>query len=268
MAKTENKAEKIKFQISQTQLRTLLDKIKDLSKINDKKIVVFKFETDSLILFSFVGNNFKNIYAFKNYMFKYSEIFDFITEVNEPMTYIVKNGMKFYHNHNNFNDYSRPIYCEISPSTTQGFSESMRIWNEDDEKETLFEVRMVAGDDMIIGKDITMDDINQLMDTTNCLFSYTLSPSDYEKIKKASTIDVKENDIINITVDGNKLYMGENRWKLKICNVEQPDYQYTFPKRYFNTISTTSDINIYVFDSYILAKYDEYNLMVVLEMSV
>jgi hypothetical protein len=143
----------------------------------------------------------------------------------------------------------------------------MKFWNEE-EGEVKYEIRMVSGDDMIIGKDITLDDVNQLMDTTNCLFEYALSLLDYERIKKKSTIDVKENDIINIIIESGKLYMGENSWKLKICNIEQPDYQYTFPKRYFNTISSTTDINIYVFDTYILAKYDDYNLMIVLETSV
>ena len=61
-----SKTENIKFDISQSHLKKLLDKIKDLAKIHEKKIVVFKFEKDCLILFSFVGSTFKNIYAFKN----------------------------------------------------------------------------------------------------------------------------------------------------------------------------------------------------------
>jgi hypothetical protein len=262
-----NKVENIKFDISQSNLKKLLDKIKDLAKIQKDKIVIFKFEKDSLILFSFVGNSFKTIYAFKNYIFKYDDIFDHITEVKEPMTFIVKNGIKLYHNLNLFSDYKTPVSCDASPSNTQGFLESMKFWNEEN-GDVKYEIRITGGDDMLIGKEITMDDINQLMNTTNCLFKYTLNSIDYDRIKKKSTIDVKENDIINILVEDNKLYMGENTWKLKICDINQPNETYTFPKRYFNTINTTSEIDIYVFETYILTKYEDYNLMIVLEMTV
>ena len=265
MAKSENKAENIKFDISQSNLKKLLDKLKDLSKINEKKVVVFKFELDSLILFSFVGKNFKNIYAFKNYMFKYDEIFDYITEIKEPLAFISKNGIHLYHTLNQFTDYTVPLTWDISPSTTQtGFADSLKVVD----KNGKLEISMTAGDNLIVGKDITQDDINQLMDTTNSLFHFTLPSSEYEKIKKMSTIVVKENDVITITIENKILYFGENRWRINICEIDQPDYTYTFPKRYFNTISTISDIGIDVFDTYILTKYDDYNLMIVLETSV
>jgi hypothetical protein len=259
MAKSEN----IKFEISQSNLKKLLDKIKDLAKIHEKKIVVMKFEKDSLILFSFVGKTFKNIYAFKNYIFKYDEIFSFITDIPEPVSYIAKNGIKLYHTINQFLEYDS-VSCEISVSNTApGFADSWRIHHED-----IFDTTLIAGDNLIVGKDINMDDINRLMDTSTALFNFNLSNANYEKIKKMSTIDVKENDILTITVEKNKLYMGE-KWRLKISdNIEQPDYTYTFPKRYFNTISTTTDIEIFVFEQYILTKYDDYNLMIVLETSV
>ena len=122
---------------------------------------------------------------------------------------------------------------------------------------------------MIVGKDINMDDINHLMDTSNSLFNFKLTNTDYDKVKKMSSIDSKDNDVLIITVEKNNLYIGEIKWKLKVCdNIGREDYTYTFPKRYFNTISTTTDIDIYVYDTYILTKYDDYNLLVVLETSV
>ena len=263
MAKVEKKNDNIKFDISQSNLIRLLNKLKDLSKINEKKIVVFKFEYDSLILFSFVGKNFKNIYAFKNYVFKFDDIFDFITEITEPLSFISKNGIHLYHTLNQFTDYGDSLKFEISPSTiSSGFADSMKITNDK------LQTSMSAGDNMVVGKDITLEDINMLMDTTNSLFHFTLPSSEYDKIKKMSTIVVKENDIITITIENKILYFGESKWRLRICDIDQEDYSYTFPKRYFNTISTTSDIEIDVFDTYILTKYDDYNLMIVLETSI
>jgi len=263
MSKIEKKNDVIKFDISQSNLSILLNKLKDLSKINEKKIVVFKFEVDSLILFSFVGKNFKNIYAFKNYIFKFDDIFDFITEITEPLSFISKNGIHLYHTLNQFSDFGSSLKIEVSPSSiSSGFADSMKITNDK------LQTSMSAGDNMIVGKDITLEDINMLMDTTNSLFHFTLPSSDYDKIKKMSTIVVKENDILTITIENKILYFGESKWRLKICDIEQDDYSYTFPKRYFNTISTTSDIEIDVFDTYILTKYDDYNLMIVLETSI
>lgn len=262
-----NKVDNIKFDISQSNLKKLLDKIKDLSKIHEKKMVVLKFDKDSLILFSFVGKTFKNIYAFKNYIFKYDEIFDYITEITEPITFISKDGIKLYHKMNQFSDYNTSVTCEVSPSSTvTGFADSIKVSIPNDEHE----ISMVAGDNLLIGKDINMDDINQLMNTDNCLFNFKLSSNKYEKIKKNSTIDTKENDIITITIENKKLYFNEgNRWKIKILDdIDQPDNTYTFPKRYFNKISTTTDIDIFVYDIYILTKYEDYNLMIVLETSV
>jgi hypothetical protein len=266
MAKSEvKKSDVIKFDISQSNLSILLNKLKDLSKINEKKIVVFKFEKDSLILFSFVGKNFKNIYAFKSYIFKLDDIFDFITEITDPISFISKNGIHLYHTINQFTDYKEPLNFEVSPSSTSaGFADSMRISVANNKLET----SMSAGDNMIVGKDITLEDIEHLMDTTNSLFHFTLPCSEYEKIKKMSTIVVKENDVITITVEDKNLFMGENKWRLKVCEIDQENYTYTFPKRYFNTISTTSDIEVDVFDTYILTKYEDYNLMIVLETSI
>jgi hypothetical protein len=262
MAKID-KSENIHFDISQIKLGTLLNKLKDLSKINEKKIVVFKFEKKHLALFSFVGKNFKNIYAFKSYIFEYDDLFEYISEIKNPIAFISKNGVHLYHTLNQFVDYKESISFNISISSRSiGFADLMNITN------NILDINMPAGDDLMIGKNISIEDIEHIMNSDNCLFKFKLHNSEYEKIKKMSTIVIKENDIINITIENNFLYFGENRWKLKICEIDQADYTYTFPKRYFNTISTTTDIDIAVFETYILCKYEEYNLMVVLETSI
>lgn len=263
MAKIDNKSENIHFDISQVKLSVLLNKLKDLSKINNEKIVIFKFEKNHLALFSFVGKTFKSIYAFKSYIFEYDDLFEYITEIKNPVTFISKNGIHLYHTLNQFTDYKESVNFNISVSLRSvGFADLMNITN------NILDINMPAGDDLILGKSISKDDIDHIMNTDNCLFKFKLHNSEYEKIKKMSTIVIKENDIINITIEKNYLYFGENRWKLKICEIDQPDYTYTFPKRYFNTISTTADIDIAVFETYILCKYEEYNLMVVLETSI
>jgi len=252
------KSDTIKFEINQSNLRILLDKIKDLVRI-DRRLVI-KFEKDNLIVFSFVGENFKNIYAFKNYVFKIEEVIDVISEIENPIVFIAKDGKKLWNYINNFSDYDR-VFCEIM-FDDEFFANYLKIKSEQ------LEVRIISGESILVGHEINLDDINKLMNSDEALFNFRLESHEYDKIKKMTTIDVKENDIIQIIIESNVLYIGENKWKLKICEIEHEDETFTFPKRYFNTITTSSFIDVYVFDTFILTKFDDYNLLIVLETSI
>ena len=251
----------IKFEMSQSNLRTLLDKMKDLTKI-DKRLVI-RFDKDTLIIFSFVGESFKNIFAFKNYIFKNEEVIDLITEIEKPVVFIAKDGKKLWSYLNNFFDYER-IFCEVM-FDDEYYANYLRIKSEEDK----LDLRIISGDSLLVGKEINLDDINKIMDINNSKFHFKLTSVEYDKIKKMTTIDVKENDIIQIVIESNVLYVGEPpKWQIKICDIQMENEVFTFPKRYFNTISTSSFIDIYVFDTWILTKFDDYNLLIVLETSI
>lgn len=252
------KNDTIKFEIVQSHLKTLLDKIKDLTRI-DKRLV-FKFEQDNLILLSFVGDSFKNIYAFKSYVFKNEEIIDIISDIDNPIVFIAKDGKKLWHYINNFSDYDL-IKCELMYNE-EFFANYLKLNSEQ------LEVRIISGDPITVGKEINLDDINTLMNVDNSLFRFKLTSQEFEKIRKMTTIDVKENDIIQIIIESNKLYIGENKWKIKICDIEHENETFTFPKRYFNTINTSTCVDVFVFDTFILNKFDDYNLLIVLETSI
>lgn len=252
------KNDTIKFEIVQSHLKTLLDKIKDLTRI-DKRLV-FKFEQDNLILLSFVGDSFKNIYAFKSYVFKNEEIIDIISDIDNPIVFISKDGKKLWHYINNFSDYDL-IKCELMYNE-EFFANYLKLNSEK------LEVRIISGDPITVGKEINLDDINTLMNVDNSLFRFKLTSQEFEKIRKMTTIDVKENDIIQIIIESNILYIGENKWKIKICEIEHENETFTFPKRYFNTINTSTHVDVFVFDTFILNKFDDYNLLIVLETSI
>jgi len=253
-----SKNETIKFEITQSNIKTLLDKIKDLTRI-DKRLV-FKFEKDNLILFSFVGDTFKNIYAFKSYVIKNEDLIDIVTEIENPIVFITKDGKKLWHYLNNFSDYNG-IKCEIMYNE-EFFANYLKINSEQ------LEVRIISGDPITVGKEINLDDINKLMNIDDSLFRFKLSSQEFDKIKKMTTIDVKENDIIQIIIESNILYIGESKWKIKICDIEHENETFTFPKRYFNTINTSTFIDVFVFETFILTKFDDYNLLIVLETSI
>ena len=258
------KNETIKFEITQSNLKTLLDKIKDLTRI-DKRLV-FKFEKDNLILFSFVGDTFKNIYAFKSYVIKNDDLIDIVTEIENPIVFITKDGKKLWHYINNFSNYDG-IKCEIMYNE-EFFANYLKINSSPDPEK--YEVRIISGDPITVGKEINLDDINKLMNVDSSLYNLKLTSQEFDIIKKSTTIDVKENDIIQIIIESNKLYIGEfpGRWRTKICDIEHVNEIFTFPKRYFNTINTSTCIDVFVFETFILTKFDDYNLLIVLETSI
>ena len=256
------KNETIKFEIIQSNLKTLLDKIKDLTRI-DKRLV-FRFEKDNLILFSFVGETFKNIYAFKSYVIKNEDLIDIISEIENPIIFITKDGKKLWHYINIFSNYDG-IKCEIM-FNEEFFANYLKINSLPDPDR--YEVRIISGDPITVGKEINLDDINKLMNVDDSLFNFKLTSQEFDIIKKSTTIDVKENDIIQIIIESNKLYIGENKWKIKICDIEHENETFTFPKRYFNTINTSTFIDVFVFETFILNKFDDYNLLIVLETSI
>jgi hypothetical protein len=61
---------------------------------------------------------------------------------------------------------------------------------------------------------------------------------------------------------------GETKWHLNIAQVDQEDIIMSFPKAYFNTISPNDFIDVFVFEEFILCRYDDFNLMILLETTI
>ena len=76
------------------------------------------------------------------------------------------------------------------------------------------------------------------------------------------------NDILYINVIDGELFMAENKWELKICDMDKPNLSVSFPKKYFNTLSFKENSKIYLFENYILVSDNNSDLMIVLEMTV
>jgi len=196
MATTKN--DKFSFNMTSDQLTNLLRKIKDLVAIDPR--IIMKIDNSSILIFSFVGESFKNIHAFKNYIFNKEEIMNISTNIQEPFVFITKDGKKMYRILENLIDYKDNIKGEIIIND-QNYVNLITFNNE------------------------------------------------------------------NLNINDKKLSIGETKWKLNICDIEYEDVTLAFPKKYFNTINP-SDIKIYVFESFILCKYSEYNLMILMETTI
>ena len=70
----------------------------------------------------------------------------------------------------------------------------------------------------IVGTDLIVDDVYDVMNIDNAYYSFVLSKDDFDYIKAKTSIE-KENDILYLNINDNKLSLGENRWDHNICNI-------------------------------------------------
>lgn len=250
----------IKFTSTSDQLSEFLKKIKDLTAINPR--IIIRFEENKVLLMSFVGESFKDIHAFKNYVFSIEEIFNINKgEIEDPIFFIVKDGKKLYKILENFLDYNENIKGKISVDE-ENYINYIFFNN------SKLDIKIIGNNTMSIGSQISVEDVDHLMNIDNSLFNFRLNNIDFYKIKKMGTIDNESKSPLYITVTNKILSIGETKWHLNISEVETEDIMLTFPKSYFNTINSKDFIDIYVFQDFILCKYDDYNLMIVLETTI
>lgn len=251
----------ITFTLSVDQLSNFLKKIKDLTSIDQR--VIMKIDATNVLLFSFVGETFKNIHAFKSYIFSFEEVFTIKKgELEEPLFFIARDGKKLYRILENFLIYKEEIKCKISAN----YENYVNYINFDTKK---MSEKVIGSDPIVIGSQISIDDINFIMNIDNSKFNFRLDKVDFLQIKKRGLIENELKSVLYINVVNKALTIGEIKWHLNILDeVESEDIMLSFPKAYFNTINPSEYIQIYVFEDFILAKYDDYNLMIILETRI
>lgn len=252
------KIDKLSFTMTTDQLTNLLRKIKDLVAIDTR--IFMKIDDQSILLFSFVGDSFKNIHAFKNYIFDTKNIMNISSKITEPIIFVAKDGKKLYRTLDNLIDYKDDINGEI-------FLNDENYVNLISFDNNQLKIKII-GSDISIGKDISIEDVNFLMDIKKSLFNFEINSTQFAKIKRMSLIENELNSVLYIHIEEKKLSIGETKWHLNLCDMDQENVTLAFPKKYFNTINPSESIKMYVFDNFILCKYDEYNLMILMETTI
>lgn len=256
------------FTMSHEQMKKFLKKIKDLTAI-DSRIMV-KIDPTTVLLFSFVGDSFKNIHAFKNYIFPIDQIMTVKDDIKESYILMIKDGKRLFKMLEGFLILEQDVNCKMLVDDENYINNIFFSQIRNIENKGKFEQNVIGSDPIAIGKEIGIDDINYLMDINNSDFNFIVSKSDFAQIKKTSLIYNEPKSVLYINVYNKMLSIGETLWHLDIAEVDSEDIILSFPKAYFNTINPTEYINIYVFnnDNFILCKYDDYNLMILLETSI
>jgi hypothetical protein len=237
-----------------------LDKIHDLLTIDDQ--VLLKIDKENTLLYSIVGEK-MNVNAFKSFVFKTEEVFTFDDKISKEIRFIITNGSKFETTLKNYLDYKEDIECEFYMSDDT-YANNFRL------KNTQLKISIIGGDVRAMNTTIDIEKMKKTFNKDNIDFKFVLDKNSYAKIKKlAAIVKDEENDILTLKIEDKKIYIGET-WELLICDlIEHEDLSITFPKKYFKSITFTEDnINIFVFDTFLLIDNQNTTMVIALELSV
>ena len=256
----------ISYKISLDQLENLINKIKDLTKLDNT--VILNFSNTELFLYSVIGKNIDNVHAFKSHTINIKDLFTVVKDkLEKELKYILSDAKKFTTSISVFIKYMRTQNIEedleFKLYFNEEFCERFMIKNSKSKEETS------GGKPNNHTHRLGVDDVYDVMNIDNAYYSFDLSKDDFDYIKAKTSIE-KENDILYLNINDNKLSLGENRWDHNICNVEFEDTTISFPKKYFKCINYDKENNmkIYVTDTFLLILGDNTNLLISIELSV
>lgn len=246
----------IVFELNKDQLKLLINKIEDLTDINEK--ILLKFDPENLLIYTFDGIE-KDIHAFKSYIFSNKEFFSDINPVENIIKFILLDGKKITKTLDIFQTFDENITFKLIYNE-DGYGEKLMV------KNSKLKLDIIGGLSNTFKQDISLEQIKDIMDPTKSNFYIKLLESDFVKIKKMSSIE-KDNDIYYLKIKDKQVFLGETRWNLLIGETDYINDQIKFPKKYFNTINFDEDsITLYIFETFLLVLGKESNLMITVEL--
>lgn len=252
-------AKKIKFTFVEDKIHEFIDRLDELTKIDDT--IKLKIDSENILMYSILGGNV--MLAFKNYLLNTEDIFksnglDFTLDV------IIPNAKKFVKNLN-FLTQSEKVTIELS------YKES----SDDDEVMIARSIQVVGGKlkvNWLAGEHYQLRDINKTslksnLNIKNSKWSFKILQNDFSDVKKLSSIN--SDKIINIVVDNGKVTLSERAaWELEIDTIEDDrNTSLILNKRFLSCINDKDDVIFHIFDNFMLVKDDNSNLMLSFEQS-
>jgi len=253
-------ADKIKFKINNDKFSDLIDKLDDLTKIDDT--IKMKIDSENILIYSMLSSG-QTMLAFKNYLINTKDYIDFSDDVEYSFDLIIANAKKFVKNLNFING-SEKITLEIS------YKESA----DDDNIMNARSLQIVGGKlkvNWIAGEHYEMRDINksalkQRLDLKFRKWSFGISKSEFSDVKKLSSINGDR--IINISVNSGKVFLSEKAaWELELESFDDDrNASLMLNKKFLSCINENVDkIEFNIFENFMLVKDDNSNLMLSFE---
>jgi len=247
-------ADKIKFLIKPDKIQDFIDKLSDLTSIDDT--IKLKIDNKKVLMYSMLGGNV--MLAFKNYLINTNDYFEIKDELEYSYDVIIANCNKFVKNLE---------FLKTQPKITMSLS-----CKESQDDETVMNARsiQVVGGKLKVNwlaaeryemRDINKDVLSERLNLKNRKWSFIINREDFSDVRKLSNIN--SDKVININVvDGMVTFSEKAAWELEIGETEKKSASLIFNKRFFKCIDADRDhIEFSMFENFMLIKDNQSNLM-------
>lgn len=246
--------DKLKFNFIKDNYQTFVDKLTDLTSIDNT--VKLKIDNENILLYSMLGG--KVMLGFKNYLLNTKDFFDIKEDLEFTYDIILPNVDKLVKNLDFLSD-SSSISVDINYKESSD-DDKLMVARGIQFKGGKLKVKWLAGETFEV-RDITKQTLKQRLDLKNRDWSFVLKNKEFNDIKKLSKIN--SDKIININVNEGKVIISENKaWELAVDEIEKRSANFIFNKRFFKCINQElEEIEFNLFETFILIKESESNLM-------
>lgn len=248
---------KLNGTIKQDKFSELLTKLEDLAKISDT--IKLKIDSENILMYSIVGETI--LLAFKSYLVETNDFFDFKEDIENTLDLVISGSKRFVKNLS-FIKTSDKIAVSIDYRKGDDDADNARFVQIKNGK---LKVAIQAGEQSEI-RDISKSVLAKRIDLKNSKWSFKISNSEFQDIKKLSSIN-SDGKIIHLNIDSKKVILSETSvWEYEVDEVDITDRHLMFNKTFLPSISDKDDyINFYVFDTFVLTKDSESHLMISFE---
>ena len=255
---------KISILIKKENYNNLLSKLEETSKIDD--VLKIKIDNENILLYSTEGVS--SVLALKSFQLKTKEYFigyehEFITD------FVVLSSPKLIKNLKIFSD--NDVKFEIEGRLT----ENDKILEVRSCKFSCDKIRLqwIGGEQSKI-RDISQEVLSTRLNLKNKKWNFICSNENFSTIKKLSTLNSSANPddkLISINVeDGDVIFSEKSKWDIDVDKVSTKSAKLTFNKKYLSYINIDTDfesIEFNIFETFLLVKGKESNLMLSFEQN-
>lgn len=250
---------KLSLKLKNSNFLDFVSKLQDLSQIDDT--IKIKIESDKTLLYSMLSNDVA-VLALKSYTINTNDLFDNFKN-DEVFDFIITSSGKFVKNLRFFNS-DKTIKLDIVYKPSPENASLMHVRSAQFSNEKL-KISCIGGEQYKI-RDINLTTLNNRLNPKNSKWSFNISTQDFSDVKKLCSIN-SEDKTLYINVSSKKVTMSEpSKWELEIDEINHKNEQLVFSKKYLTNINDDGEkINFMIFESFILIKDDNSNLMLSFE---
>jgi hypothetical protein len=248
---------KLNIQLNSDNFSDFLSKLEDLARISDT--IKLKVDSENILMYSIVGETI--LLAFKSYLLKTSDYFTIKEELDNTLDIIISGGKRFVKNLG-FIKTSEKILMTVDYRTND---EDVNVTRFLQLKNGKLKIALQGGEPSEI-RDISKDVLSKRVDIKNSKWNFKISKSEFQDIKKLSSIN-SDGKVIHLNVDDKKVILSEtSTWEFQVDEVDVTNRHLMFNKTFLSSISDDSDIiSFYVFETFVLTKDDTSHLMISFE---